>query len=105
MLRALSVVMMWMEMIRLRTARYHMEDVNNLLLDAAKQAESQDGLLRLCIYQSMSLETDLALSLVWRTRPEAGAGSRVGRSICNVLESFGLVDHSVWIPRQDGTNS
>jgi hypothetical protein len=91
--------MVWMEMIRLRTTTAHMREVDSLLFEATRHAEGDEGLIRLRIYRSASLLTDIAVSLVWDTSPGAAAGSRAGLSISTALKSFGLVDHSVWIEK------
>lgn len=91
--------MVWMEMIRLRTTTGQLKDVDNMLFDAARDVENTKGLIRLRIYRSVSLPTDIAVSLVWDTKPEADSGSRAGICICDTLKSFGLVDHSIWVEK------
>ena len=91
--------MVWMEMVRLRTTGAHLKDVYELLFEAAKCVETEKDLVRLRIYGSVSLPTDIAISLVWDIRPEVDSGSRAGLSICDSLKSFGLVDHSIWMEK------
>jgi hypothetical protein len=88
-----------MEMVRLRTTDGQLKEVDNLLFEAARHVENSDRLIRLRIYRSVSLPTDIAISLVWDAKPETDSGSRAGLSICDALKTFGLVDHSIWIEK------
>jgi hypothetical protein len=91
--------MVWMEMIRLRTTATRMKEVDNLLFEATKHVEGDEGLIRLRVYRSVSLHTDIAISLIWGIQPEVAGGSRAGLSIGDALKTFGLVDHSIWIEK------
>jgi hypothetical protein len=91
--------MVWMELVRFRTTAAHLKDVDELLFEATKHVEGDKGLIRLRVYRSISLPTDIAVSLVWGTKPEVDSGSRAGLSICDSLKSLGLVDHSIWIEK------
>jgi hypothetical protein len=91
--------MVWVEMIRLRTTGFHEKMVKEMLNDAVHQAEGQPGLLHLRVYNSVSLATDMALTLVWDTDSYSGKGSKAGLVMADTFKTFGLVDHSVWIER------
>ena len=87
----------WMEMIRLRTLPARIEPATDLLLDLMKEVAAEQGLAAVKLYQGAGLRTDLAMNLVWNTDPPSNKGTRAGLSISEVLRTFGLVEHSVWL--------
>jgi hypothetical protein len=87
----------WMEMIRLRTVPGRIGLATDLLLDLTKGMTAEQGLVRVNLYQRAGLRTDLAMSLVWNTDPPSHKGTRTGLSISELLKTFGLVEHSVWL--------
>ncbi len=92
--------MIWMEMIRLRTTERKGQAALGLLSYSLKRVTDEPGLLRIRVYNSASLHNDLALSLVWDTQVPHRQGSRTGLSISASLNAFGLVEHSVWLQKE-----
>ena len=88
---------MWMEIIRLRSVPGRIEPATDLLLDLVKDMAAEQGLVRVNLYERAGLRTDLAMSLVWNTSPPSNKGTRTGLSISEMLKTFGLVEHSVWL--------
>ena len=86
-----------MEMIRLRTLPARIGPATGLLLDLVKDAETEQGLAAVKLYQGADLRTDLAMSLVWNTDPPSNKGTKAGLGISEALRTFGLVEHSVWL--------
>src|SRR5208283_1278129 len=74
-------LMLWMEMIRLRTTQSQLQGVVSLLLDTIGRATSESGLLRVRMYHSASFQTDMALSLTWDTKSIDRVGSKAGLTI------------------------
>jgi hypothetical protein len=97
MLYAFPSVMVWMEMIRLRTTQAHFDNVADLLLDTVRRAAGESGLVRIHKYNSASYQTDMASSLVWDTTSFLHEGGRAGLSTSETLNTFGLVEHSIWV--------
>jgi len=94
--------MKWLEMIRVRAPGDGEEKVRNeisrLLRDALKNAHDV-GLLDLTYFVHTSIPWDVAVHLIWDTGSPQLLGSRTGLSLAHLLQSFGLVDHSVWISK------
>ena len=88
-------------MIRLRSVPARIEPATNLLLDVVKEIASEQGLVRVNLYQGAGLRTDLAMSLVWSMDPPSSKGTRTGLNISELLKAFGLVEHSVWLEGGD----
>lgn len=88
-----------MEMIRLRTTQGHLKHAADLLLEAARHVTGADGLVRVHMYDNISFQTDLALSLTWDTNSPEQRGSRAALSISDTLKNFGLVEHSIWLEK------
>ena len=92
--------MVWMEMIRLRTTEGHSEAALGLLNHSINNLASEPGLVQIHVYNSASFRNDLALSLVWDTHVPHRQGSRTGLSISETLNTFGLVEHSIWVEKE-----
>ena len=95
-------LMLWMEMIRLRTTNAQLGNVAGLLLETMSRAAGEAGLVRVHMYHSASYQTDLALSLTWDTDSLQHEGSRAGLTISEALKTFGLVEHSIWVEKETG---
>ena len=84
-------------MIRLRSVPDRIEPATDLLLNLVKDMAAEQGLVSVNLYQRAGLRTDLAMSLVWNTDPPSYKGTRAGLSISELLRTFGLVEHSLWL--------
>ena len=89
--------MLWTEMIRLKTADPGAEGLNSLFLDAMRHVAKEAGLVQAKVYSSAPYPNELALSLMWNTGSPERKGSRAGLCISQALQTFGLVEHSVWL--------
>ena len=89
--------MVWMEMIRLRTTQRQAQDVYSLLIDSMRQMTTEPGLVQAQVYDNAWQSTDVALSLLWDNDFPRHEGSRAGLSISEILKTFGLVEHSIWL--------
>ena len=92
--------MKWLETIRLRTAgvgqRRVVSELSRVIQDARNQKKDL-GLLDLTYYVHASIPGYVAIHLFWDTESPQILGSLTGLSLTQMLKSFGLVDHSVWI--------
>jgi hypothetical protein len=94
--------MVWMEMIHLRTTPAQLKKVTGLLLDNLSRAVGEEGLVRMHMYNSASLQSDLALGLWWDTEFLQHEGSKAGLTMMEALKAFGLVDYTVWVEKETG---
>ncbi len=92
--------MVWMEMIRLRTAAGKGQAAMGLLNYSMSHVAKEPGLVRVHVYNSAAFHNDLALSLIWDTHVPHPQGSRTGLSITETLNGFGLVEHSIWVEQE-----
>jgi hypothetical protein len=44
---------------------------------------------------------DCSLCLLWKTKKFEPQGSNVGMHLTNTLKKYGLVDHSVWVEKDE----
>jgi len=44
---------------------------------------------------------DCSLCLLWKTQKLEPQGSSVGMHLARTLKKFGLVDHSVWVEKEE----
>ena len=79
-----------------------MKKVTGLLLDNLSPAVGEAGLVRMHMYTSASLQSDLALGLWWDTEFLQHEGSKACLTITEALKAFGLVDYSVWVEKETG---
>ena len=99
---AMMSMMLWMEMIRLRTTHSRLDNVAGLLINAMNRASGEAGLVQVHMYNNASYQTDLALSLTCDTNSFRREGSRAALTISEALKTFGLVEHSVWVEKETG---
>jgi hypothetical protein len=85
----------WMEMIRLRTDQSVHTGVEARVMAHLAQIKKTAGAPRVRVHHHLSVSNDLMIVLYWPAAPEA-AGSSLAYSLCRELESYGLVDHTVW---------
>ncbi len=91
--------MKWMEIIILRTAGTVDQPMN-----LGKQIATFSpipGLREALVYTHSSLAGDLAITLSWETDTTPPWGSELAMGLVQELRRFGLVDHSIWIPREE----
>ncbi len=71
----------------------------NLLHRSVRSMLEEPGLMRVHLYNSASFRSDVAVSLVWSTQVPR-QGSRTGLSIRETLNTFGLVEYSIWLENE-----
>ncbi len=89
--------MKWMEFIKVQTAK---SNVAANLLNFTEECSKCHGLLEAKVFRHASVG-DCSLFLLWNTDKPELQGSSVGLSLSNTLKQYGLVDHSVWIEKED----
>ena len=87
--------MKWMEFIKVQTAR---SNVAAKLLNIVTECKKCHGLLEARVFNHASVG-DCSLCLLWNTDMPEPQGSSVGLHLSNTLKKYGLVDHSVWLEK------
>ena len=89
--------MIWMEFIKVQTAR---ANVAKKLKDFVLECKQCKGLLDVKVF-SHSVVDDCSLCLLWKTKRFEPQGSSVGLHLTDTLKKYGLVDHSVWVEKDE----
>lgn len=89
--------MIWMEFIKVQTAR---SNVAAMLQKFVLECRKCKGLLDAKVFVHAMVE-DCSLCLLWETSQPELQGSSVGLHLSNTLKKYGLVDHSVWVEKED----
>ena len=84
-------------MIKVQTAR---SNVASLLKDFVLECKQCKGLLDAKVFVHAMIE-DCSLCLLWKTNKLEPQGSSVGLHLSNTLKKYGLVDHSVWVEKEE----
>ncbi|MEW6673222.1 MAG: hypothetical protein AB1427_16090 [Thermodesulfobacteriota bacterium] len=91
--------MKWIEMIRLIGQDDSHQTVDGLIV-SEKNLIREQGALNAGVYANPFYANDLCLYFLWDTNNPQLRGSRAGLNISETLKGFGLVEHSVWVPRK-----
>jgi hypothetical protein len=89
--------MIWMEFIKVQTAR---SNVAVMLQNFVSECKKCKGLLDAKVFNN-ALVDDCSLCLLWKTKQHEPQGSSVGLHLSNTLKKYGLVDHSVWVEKEE----
>jgi hypothetical protein len=92
--------MKWLEMIRVQAAGDGVEMVRteiSCLLQKALKNGHEVGLRDLTFHVHASIPWYVAIHLFWDTESPQLQGTATGLSLTQLLKSFCLVDHSVWV--------
>lgn len=89
--------MIWMEFIKVQAGQ---ANVAALLMDFVAECKKCHGLLDAKVFTHARVD-DCSLCLLWKTKSLDPHGSGVGLHLANNLKKYGLVDHSVWVERDE----
>jgi hypothetical protein len=90
-------MMIWMEFIKVQTARSNVAEILKKFVLECKKCK---GLLDAKVFNN-ALVDDCSLCLLWKTKRYEPQGSSVGLHLSNILKKYGLVDHSVWVEKEE----
>ena len=89
--------MIWMEFIKVQAAHSKVAAMlQNFVVDCRKC----HGLLDAKVFVHAMVK-DCSLCLLWKTARPEPRGSRVGLHLTDTLKKYGLVDHSVWVEKEE----
>ena len=95
--------MKWLETIKVQTAsglESRAEDELAALVEDVLNNSHASGLLETVLYSHASVPGCFAMQLSWDTETPKIQGSLLGLRLTQTVKSFGMVDHSVWIGKQ-----
>jgi hypothetical protein len=89
--------MKWIEIITIRMSRADLESLNTKLLLSVAEDYQANGVKRVVAYRHSIIETDLSVHLHWEAGRANSRQSPAAQHLIQVLEEYGLINHSVWI--------
>ena len=89
--------MIWMEFIKVQTAQ---SNIGAVLRKFVLECKRCKGLLDAKVFTHAMVE-DCSLCLLWKTNRIEPQGSRIGLHLADNLKKYGLVDHSVWVEKEE----
>lgn len=93
--------MKWIEFIKVQSAGTQRQMAIPDLLERAADLKEMSGLVEANVYDRAEDYGDFAVLLLWDTGQPQQNGSMEGLQLKQVLKTFGLVNHSVWIINQN----
>ena len=90
--------MKWIEIIRVQAAGTQEQAT---LLEFTADLKKIPGLVEVDVYDQASAYGDFAVLLQWDTEQPQQEGSMEGLNLKQILKTFGLVNHTVWIVREN----
>jgi len=91
--------MRWLEVIKVRSAGKDLELLKEWLRSFDKSG--QPALVEMKTYYHAALESDLSIHLHWESDQSEQNGSTLGFRLAHTLKEFGLIDHSVWVEKEN----
>ena len=96
--------MKWLEIIELRSAgrnRTLLESqLQNVISNEVNQVPKQQTIK---VYNHLAVETDFSIHLLHDSKEADIGGSPLGLRLASALKEFGLVNHSIWVERHNGS--
>jgi len=95
--------MKWLEIIELRSVgsnRTLLESQLQSLINEVNQDAKQQTIK---VYSHVAVETDFSIHLYHDSKEADISGSPLGQRLASALKEFGLVNHSVWVERYNGS--
>jgi len=95
--------MKWLEIIELRSVgsnRTLLEPQLQSLINDVNQETRQQ---KIKVYSHITVETDFSIHLLHDSKEADIGGSPLGLHLASALKKFGLVNHSVWVERYNGS--
>ena len=89
--------MRWIEIIALRSAKGDMGALDTGLLFSIIHNYQTKRLKEVKVYRHATMETDLSVHIHWDSNGVDPMRSKVAQHLIQVLEEYGLINHSVWI--------
>ncbi|MEM7154099.1 MAG: hypothetical protein AAF799_14715 [Myxococcota bacterium] len=96
--------MKWIELIRVRSSEATLRAALPTLAEQIRELESSRPDVETLFLQHALYDGDLAVVAIWQTDSPA-AKTREGLLVAESLAGLGTVDHAVWIPTSELSNT
>jgi hypothetical protein len=94
--------MTWIEIINARlTGVSKPWELKGLFSEIRAHVEVRAGkMVRLAFFRNNLVENDWSIHIRWKTRTKPTGKTELGIKLAEILTSFALVDHSIWVEEQ-----
>lgn len=95
--------MKWLEIIELRSAGSQRALLESQLQSLINEVNQEARQQQIKVYSHITVETDFSIHLYHDSKEADISGSPLGLRLTSALKKFGLVNHSVWVERYNGS--
>ena len=92
--------MKWIEIIEVRAAGNTWKQLETHLQEFMDQVEKETVKQTVQLYTRMMIDADFSIHLVHDSGKAKNRGSSLGIRLVSALNSYGLVNHTIWIEKQ-----
>jgi hypothetical protein len=92
--------MNWIEIIELRSAGNTQKKLETQLQEFLKQLEKKTEKQTVKLYTRQMIDTNVSIHLFHDSSKVKNTGSPLGIKLVSILQSYGLVNHTIWIEQQ-----
>jgi hypothetical protein len=90
-----KVCMKYIELIKLRTAGNCSDEIVQILMETMDTNKKTDN-CDIHFFKNTPVKTDFLVLIVYYADIIDPHGSRTGRELCESLNKFGLINHTIW---------
>ena len=88
--------MKYIELIRLRTTGNYSGEIVQILMETMDTNKTAEKHCDIQFFKNTPLKTDFLVLLVYYADIIDPHGSRTGQELCEALNKFGLINHTIW---------
>ena len=88
--------MKYIELIRLRTTGNYSDEIVQILMETMDTNKTAEKQCDIHFFKNTPLKTDFLVLIVYYADIVDQHGSRTGRELCESLNKFGLINHTIW---------
>ena len=88
--------MKYIELIRLRTTGHYSDEIVQILMERMDTMKETDNRCNMHFFKNTPLKTDFLCLIVYNADIIDLDGSLIGRELCELLNKFGLINHTIW---------
>lgn len=97
-------MMEWIEIIQVRPYAEREMEKAVWTFRQLSRVNNENGLKKISLLRGVTIESELSLSLFWKSRLPRNGKSVLGRQLAEIFSEFGQIHHSGWI-EMNGQNS
>ena len=91
-----KVRMKYIELIRVRTTGHYSDEIVQILMETMHTKNTGDDHCDIHFFKNTPLQTDFLVVIVNKTGMIDAGGNLAGRELCELLNKFGLINHTTW---------